>query len=564
MEMAHAESTNLSPWARPESAILALMGPGDTPEAYQERVKDDMGQLDISVQRSRQLHNAHSPLLSLPDELLLDIIRRVRDATLESATYPRAHPWNVSVTLCRRLWGIVTGFPSLHTRLSNVGHSTEFIKRSLVRSYPLAADIHINVPSQYREDELSQWTRLLRSHGHRIEAFSLRVPDCDPFGITATGIANWPDHLTSLKSLQLHVDRNKVQNDHRLIYLKHLLSVLILASRASCLASLQIDGLLPRPRAGGIVARAVYRRLVVLYLSDIQFDFEDLADFVAILSAASTLERLVVHQANLKAFMGSPLHPFTDSRQLPLPDTLRVLEYSGSKEAEFILLEHLVPSNPDTRLVLTCTDPSKHSAAHISTALKRWMSARRSTVVEAALRIANKVPDGRIQYLTRLSLWSSHEAADTGHPPDVEYNGRLRHAESFEDMMTGPSYEHLQRLRLQVDKTAYSLLQVWKYGLDSWAPRLRDLDIRLHPTSEPRLSSEVFYFCEWLRYLNVNGKALHSLTVSSEVADALDRLEKSRLQSSDALSKGESHSDASAGPLSWREAVHNVFVTNVY
>ena len=36
------------------------------------------------------------------------------------------------------------------------------------------------------------------------------------------------------------------------------------------------------------------------------------------------------------------------------------------------------------------------------------------------------------------------------------------------------------------------------------------------------LERQVFYFCEWLRYRHVKGKALETLTISTDMANALD------------------------------------------
>ncbi|VDB83441.1 unnamed protein product [Peniophora sp. CBMAI 1063] len=553
MNEPRTEATNPEHRAQLEHTRLVPTGLDSTRDAYQGQMEERKGK-----SRAGELHNAPTLLLSLPDELILDIAFYVRDATFGSAAQPQHYPWDVSMTVCRRLRNIITSSLSLHTRLSNVAHSTDYLERSLARSNPLPMDLFILDPSQYEGDGMHRWMNILQSHGRRIRVLSCRIVNRD-----GNGIASWLPHLSHLRSFSFHYDVDKATRRVTRLARTMELSALLVALTAGGvpkvdhLASLAMDGLLP---PCGIETHTTYQKIMVLSLSNIYFDINDLESFKAISLAASGLEKLAIRRVNLKIFANESSLPVLDASSFRLPTTLRVLEYSGSKRAEFFLLQRIIPLD-SARLVLTWHDPTKKSALCIRTVLWHWMGPEH-LAKEAALRVTNKVAGDRLQYATRLRLWSTCKKKDADRLPDIEYNGRIHKTDPFEDMMAGPSYESLRRLSLCVDETSYSLLQNWKYGLDSWTPSLRHLSILLHPVSEPRLSNEVFYFCEWLRHRRaVTRRALHALTISREMVNALDRLAPSRLQDFGSLRTGEQ--SAPEDVPSWRDAVSKIHIVSI-
>ncbi|VDC01766.1 unnamed protein product [Peniophora sp. CBMAI 1063] len=577
-EKAHVDAGNSNPQVQLGNTRLMPTDRGDTRSASQGRL-EDIEQLGRRLQRAVGLDDAHSsPLLSLPDELIVKIIRRVRESNviIERSTQSRLSrpvPWNVTVTVCRRLRQIVAGSPSLHTHLSNVLHSTYYLDLSIVRSDPLPLNLYISEPSQYGMDEMRQWTNgVLKVHGHRIESITFQTSRSN-----LSGVPDWLNHTPCLRSLSLHYDVDHNSSGTINATAESILSAIFAALTTSTkpkvehVASLCINGPLP---PYGVSAGVVYHNLTDLSLRNVIFSFISDPGLSIILSLTTRLERLTLHNVcpvdismNPSFMLVSP-HP-----PLALPSTLRVLDYSGSKHPEFVLLEAFIP-NTSTRLIITCTDEMRRSVVRIRRVLELWMGPGRLTKA-ATLHITNNGVNNHVSYAqVKLSLWSACDE-DMTCPPDIEYNfDRMEIGGNslmfLPDMMNGPSYEGLQRLHAKVDDTTYSLLQSWRVGHHLQTPHLRDLSLLPNLASEPHFSLDVWFFRRWLHSRYATGNLLHTLTISSEMADALDGLGESRPQpscSAPVIMRREDFDEPPPETLgespSWRDTVSEVVVVNL-
>ncbi|KZV68584.1 hypothetical protein PENSPDRAFT_754029 [Peniophora sp. CONT] len=161
-----------------------------------------MRHLERALQQAKELYNSDSPICSLPDELLLDIFTRVRDAAaaqaLDSDISLPTPSWNESATICRRFRRIIIESPSLHTRLSTATHPAAYIGHALARSDSMPIELDVLKPCRDAE-EVGRLYELLQQHGHRVNVLSLKVTEyCVPM------ISSWLQHLSSMGTLSLY------------------------------------------------------------------------------------------------------------------------------------------------------------------------------------------------------------------------------------------------------------------------------------------------------------------------------------------------------------------------
>lgn len=152
--------------------IMKGRGHGESVEIYRSRMSNNIQQLEKMIQRARRLYNADANLLSLPDELLTEILLYVRDAVPERASRDgfsvSESVWFNSVMVCRRLRQAILNSVSLHTRLSTCTRSLENVRCGFVLSKALPICLHVRSPSKYQAlyDDV-------QLHGHRIRSLSL-------------------------------------------------------------------------------------------------------------------------------------------------------------------------------------------------------------------------------------------------------------------------------------------------------------------------------------------------------------------------------------------------------
>ncbi|KZV68577.1 hypothetical protein PENSPDRAFT_754021 [Peniophora sp. CONT] len=162
------DSDTRNPWTELARIRLTARKPDESSTTHQARIAEDMRRLERALLHAKELYNSDSPISSLPDELLLDIFTRVRNAAAEQALDadepPRAPSWDKSVALCRRFRRIVIESPSLHTRLSTATHSAAYIGHALARSEAIPIELDILQPFRSEAFHPIRLSTLILSH----------------------------------------------------------------------------------------------------------------------------------------------------------------------------------------------------------------------------------------------------------------------------------------------------------------------------------------------------------------------------------------------------------------
>ena len=91
------------------------------------RLEDDIAQLERTLVSAKELRNSSAPVLTLPDEVILEILFVLRDSysVHDRDTEPPA--WGACTAICRRIRRIALGSPNLFTQLSTRTSSWNFI-----------------------------------------------------------------------------------------------------------------------------------------------------------------------------------------------------------------------------------------------------------------------------------------------------------------------------------------------------------------------------------------------------------------------------------------------------
>ncbi|VDB87443.1 unnamed protein product [Peniophora sp. CBMAI 1063] len=408
---------------------------GDDLDSYRAKLLQEIERLQGSLALALDLYNSKAPLLSLPDELLVEIFLYVRDsAPLVESEFDLQNlptPWYTSVTVCRRLRRVVLSSAALHTRLSTLTHSYASIKRGFLLSKSLPVTLEVHYPS--RNTRLFD---LLVRHGHRVHTLHVRgSPDCSKV------LSDWLSRLPSLRSL--HLFRRTLPPDF-LFLLEDPLSAPSKLSPHLSIFKLNGVGMVP------VSGYKILCNVTELSISNTMLSILILSQHAKSLSKLS--------MTNVRCVPG------VIDETITLPSSLQVLECTGVRAEHFDLLSFVTPS-AHIRLKLSCTAPPKYSyeaRGKCETILTRWTN---ETLAPSAAEL--RVSDNTIALDVHLSFHRHFDDTETARgAADIEYHfyadehDTLLH--NIIPCLPSPSYERLVSLTLSAEMDTYSnLVEHW-------------------------------------------------------------------------------------------------------
>ncbi|KZV68591.1 hypothetical protein PENSPDRAFT_754035 [Peniophora sp. CONT] len=483
-----------NPWQQLARTRLAKRQAQESPETYRARMKRDAYYLRRALALASELHNDEAPILSLPDELIVEIFLYVRDAgpSVESEFNLKALPpsWFESVTVCRRFRRIVVNSASLHTRLSTLTHSADNIERGLSLSKNLPVTLEVHRPSQR-----GRLYRLIRLHGGRIRKIYLRCSaEC------SKALPAWVSRLRHVRSI------------HILMGVPPEWTVDFPEMRrvSPCLSTLHISGA-DIPDSDGFL----FRNVTELHLIDVGLEG------LPFLQGVHKLEKLVLTNITMyRTQVG-------EWSTMELPGSLRLLEYTGATSRHFRLLDLLSPS-PAVRLKLVCTaPPNEQLYGRCKAILATWLNG--ALVPEAA---AIRVHSNTIVLDVRMDLWRCVDDVDANRDPDVQYHFYVDYHPFTRHLL--PYAEHCQKLlafTLETDMESHcTLFGDWTHAeLNRFEmPHLRHLTIRLPRSSsdwDEDMCDNMFLLYRWLHARHgLHQGPLETLDIPAHAATILDEI----------------------------------------
>ncbi|VDB87417.1 unnamed protein product [Peniophora sp. CBMAI 1063] len=391
------DDSNATPWDRLARARLTPRQASETLNSHRLRVEDDIAALQRALSYAKELRNASTPFLTLPDEVILEVLLALRDLYYPSSTSSDFSStvidptWDVCTTLCRRIRSIALSSPLLFTRLSTRVSTWSFIDRCMDLSGSL--DLHLEITEALTVHEYPAVHQSLTRHGHRIADVSLKVTRQTIFRFTPmlTYMANarqfalscegpGPGTLFSLALAQP--------------WLPNLLTLTMIG--------IHIDF---RP--------SIADNLLELRLQDVVLHEQgEEHSLVSILQRVTRLRRLALVNVNCQRIAAGDQPPQSD---IFLPNSLCYLEYASS--THFNLLHRLHPSPSVHVYIIHTTVPtdSKRETRSLIQVLQAWLgNENRPTTVEVGIRYNTAALEARISY------WKSQESRVLGRTPDFE------------------------------------------------------------------------------------------------------------------------------------------------
>ncbi|KZV68592.1 hypothetical protein PENSPDRAFT_754036 [Peniophora sp. CONT] len=196
------ENAVVNPWDQVVRTRLTARQASETLSNHRQRMEDDVEHLQRALVLAMELRNSSAPILTLPDEVILQIFLAVRDLFYPLPRHVEKLPsssWLVVAAVCRRLRRVAMASPGLHTCVSSRILSKRLVMRELDLSYPLDINLDVGAP----HDNIASVTILnyFRLHGHRIRSCSMQVDTNSVESFIASHNRNWLPYARNIESL---------------------------------------------------------------------------------------------------------------------------------------------------------------------------------------------------------------------------------------------------------------------------------------------------------------------------------------------------------------------------
>ncbi|KZV69095.1 hypothetical protein PENSPDRAFT_652677 [Peniophora sp. CONT] len=298
------------PWSELAQARLFARPTGVTNSEHKLYLDNEVRHLELVLAQARELRNAETPLLSLPQELLLQIMIFRRDAALSDAQRQsqviweelkhecmRCKPgprylWITTARVCRRLRDVARS-PVFSSEVSDFTLPPALIEDVLRRSASAPLNISLShVPFDGRGSAPGVLQYIKRNRD-RVQSLTLIHPHYEDI-LALQLIGN----LGLFRNLQ-HLS---IDNYHGPDHTATWKSIVPVDSKARAVADWT-----PPPSLTSLHLRshaflwncAIYDNLVQLTLSAISIPFNDMLDLFKRMASKAVIERLVFHLVSL-------------------------------------------------------------------------------------------------------------------------------------------------------------------------------------------------------------------------------------------------------------------------
>ncbi|VDB87416.1 unnamed protein product [Peniophora sp. CBMAI 1063] len=529
-------------WDSAVSTKLTVRQTHETLHEHRVRLDDDIEHLERALAVAKELRNCSAPILTLPDEIILEIFSTLRDlffpVTQQRPNKSASGSWLVVSAVCHRFRRIATTSPGLYSRISTRILPGKRVLAMMKASRPLDLDLDVGLPRD--SEDVDMIRKYLLTHGPRVRTFSMQINNEWARSMTAW-IRSIPRVTTLLMS-------NKTEEGYPSgagSIVTFGPSITQLMPRLTCL---HVDGVYLD------FTSHIFLNLTELSLSHVKI----LNALVSI--DASDLHTLLGRMKRLEKLALSSIRVGTSiDADIPLPASLRYLEYTTP--SSLLVFSRFIPSPVvHVRVVQTGTPTYAKSSSNLKHSLKilaSWLGSNSpATVVALTIRYNTVAAEACVAY------WRNSSDHAAGAEPDFKLVRYVDENFGMSKLLLGHLYDRVTHIYIDADWD-YPLLdgkRQWLHELGP-LPNLRSLHITgprtsLEPLNLVRVASQdsvAFWEASqlsmedracmgderilrhWLSARSSRGLPLQVLALPAHVAVALDKV----------VADG-------AGPVEWR------------
>ncbi|KZV63775.1 hypothetical protein PENSPDRAFT_757707 [Peniophora sp. CONT] len=461
-------------WDQFARTMLTARQENETLSGHRSRLEGNIEYLERTLIFAKELRNTSAPILTLPDEVLLQICTALRDSynpkvMNTSGDYLLGPAWTICSTICRRFRRVAHNSPTLYTRLDARILPWMLMEQGMTLSRSL--DLNVDIPDLQRSYEANAVLFALKQHGHRISDFFFETSDSS---YTSRMMPRILDRIPNVKALAISWAERTTTHGPALL----------------------IDfGSAPPPFLSQLT------RLSLSYIA-IRFSLSVMANLTEV-----RLERVLLNGGGPRSCLETYLGCMTGLQKLvfedvimrppfaltsvDLPNSLRYLEYITPMS--FDILRRLTPS-PSVRvkLVQTTTPADSRSEDNelaLSQILDSWLGTEgRTATVSLAIRYTTSALEARVGY------WNAFDSRAKGLAPDFELVRYIDEDFNIDHLFLGSIYDHVTEISFDVDWD-YPLFRSESGWLHSVGPLLK---LRTLLFTGPRMSRSVhFHLMKW-------------------------------------------------------------------